>query len=673
MGVTESTKKRYAAFISYAHADEAMAARLHKALETYPVPKHLRAQGKTTKPIFRDVAELTAAHSLSEKIQEAVKGSRVLIVLCSPAAKASHWVNEEIRLFRSLHGDAAILSALIEGTPQSAFPDALVEGGREPLAAALGSDKAGFRLGVTQLAAGLLGTGLDDLVQRAVKRRNRILGAGLAASFLFSAAMGFTAYQAIDARNEAQTARGEAEGLIEYMIKDLKFKLEPVGRLDLLEGIGDKAVEYYNKQDIKQLSDDSLTRQAAARQVLAQVHLDAGRMEEAQKEIEASAALTREVLVRNPDDDEAIFAHAQSEYWVGSYYFRQGKFSEMEKPWREYNRLAQVLYQKDPKNFKWVMEAGWGQNNLGILARSSNELKYAEAAKENYLSAIAYFNEALVLLPDSAMAMNELANTLAGLAFSELGIGSAEVARKLKDEEFSLRNKMLKRDPANQVLRTDNLSTRADYLNRYFLKQGSDQMLEMQTLLDAYFEISISDKDNAQNALSFVRIAIENSESLSLERLVERRNKIERVLQMIALNGVKISLDRQLSIELFNARIEYLRGNVAVAEKLIQAVNEKLSALDTNENSYSPTYLTAFYRNQDIGQFSYAKAHAERYLQIVNSNYGELRYPTTSRDKIILYKYLELCDEIKPLANDLLARDFISKVEHQEMFCAEKQ
>jgi len=73
--VTNNTPK-YAAFISYAHADEQMAARLHKALETYPVPKHLRAQGKTTKPVFRDVAELTAAHSLSEKIQAAVKGSR---------------------------------------------------------------------------------------------------------------------------------------------------------------------------------------------------------------------------------------------------------------------------------------------------------------------------------------------------------------------------------------------------------------------------------------------------------------------------------------------------------------------------------------------------------------------------------------------------------------------
>ena len=176
------------------------------------------------------------------------------------------------------------------------------------------------------------------------------MGAGMAASLALSGVMGFTAYQAVDARNEAQTARGEAEGLVEYMIKDLKVKLEPVGRLDLLEGIGEKAVEYYGKQDIKTLSDDSLNRQAAARQVLAQVALDAGRMDEAQKEIEAAAALTREVLARNPDDTDAIFAHAQSEYWVGAYYRQQGKLAEMEKPLREYDRFCLLYTSPSPRD-----------------------------------------------------------------------------------------------------------------------------------------------------------------------------------------------------------------------------------------------------------------------------------------------------------------------------------
>ncbi len=70
----------YAAFISYAHADEKVAARLHEALETYDLPDGVVVNGRDSiTPIFRDVTELTAAHSLSEKIKD-------LIVLCSPAA-----------------------------------------------------------------------------------------------------------------------------------------------------------------------------------------------------------------------------------------------------------------------------------------------------------------------------------------------------------------------------------------------------------------------------------------------------------------------------------------------------------------------------------------------------------------------------------------------------------
>ena len=102
---------RYAAFISYAHEDEARAARLHKALETYRPPRELGAKREQLRPVFRDKAELTAHHSLPEKIHDAIKGSRWLIVLCSPAAKASHWVNEEIRLFAQIHGEENILCA----------------------------------------------------------------------------------------------------------------------------------------------------------------------------------------------------------------------------------------------------------------------------------------------------------------------------------------------------------------------------------------------------------------------------------------------------------------------------------------------------------------------------------------------------------------------------------
>ena len=189
-GLGVNSNYRYAAFISYAHSDEAVAKRIHNGLETYPLPKDMdaSARGKLT-PIFRDVTELTAHHSLTEKIRDAVKTSRFLIVLCSPAAKNSHWVNEEIKLFRKLHGEGAILAAIVDGDPDIAFPAALTEDGREPLAANM-TTREGFRFGITQLAASMLGVGLDRLVRRDSQRRRKRLQFITASALAFAGLMG---------------------------------------------------------------------------------------------------------------------------------------------------------------------------------------------------------------------------------------------------------------------------------------------------------------------------------------------------------------------------------------------------------------------------------------------------------------------------------------------------
>lgn len=660
MGPTENSKTRYAAFISYAHADEVMAARLHKALETYPVPKHLSAQGKATKPVFRDVAELTAAHSLSEKIKDAVKGSRVLIVLCSPAAKASHWVNEEVRLFRELHGDAAILSAIIEGTPETAFPAALVEGGREPLAAALSADRAGFKFGVTQLAAGMLGTGLDDLVQRAAKRRNRILGAGLAASLLFSGAMGFTAYQAVEARNEAQTARGEAEGLIEYMIKDLKFKLEPVGRLDLLEGIGDKAVEYYDKQDINQLSDDSLTRQAAARQVLAQVHLGAGRMEEAQKEIEAAAVLTREVLERNPDDRNAIYAHAQSEFWVGKYQFNQNLFSETEPYWQEYDRLAQKLYNLDPTNLSYIMEAAWSANALGAYHDRNRD--YLQAGLQ-YESAAKYARLAIEQAPNDPSPQKELANILAGQARSALYVKPFEEIDNLRQEESSIYNGLIADGSQNYDIIFDMNSTK---FSRYSELTRFREDVEIEQLNAAIQEFKMLVTYDSENSnwlrtyyfAQFLRLDYYSKlrDELNYMRFQEEFFRTQdKVLQVTASDDRYHDFLKELS------HIRY----VSISEGQDNANNAMIMLNKKNRNivgtSQTDAKIDAYlmWENYRRGHARDAAYFAQRYLAYPWVAFPE-QPPAVLTHKVIANEILGKCSTANSSAAKLIERNFVA-------------
>src|SRR5438270_9508914 len=120
----------YAAFISYRHADmdRRWAKWLHRALETYRVPRRLAAERGLPRRIgrcFRDEEELPASSNLSREIDAALERSRFLIVICSPRTPASEWVNREVERFREMGRGDRILALLTEGEPGESFPRAL--------------------------------------------------------------------------------------------------------------------------------------------------------------------------------------------------------------------------------------------------------------------------------------------------------------------------------------------------------------------------------------------------------------------------------------------------------------------------------------------------------------------------------------------------------------------
>jgi hypothetical protein len=104
----------YRAFISYAHSDGRLAARLHRRLEAFRLKPDT---GGRLRPIFRDRDELASSASLTLSIQQALDASAALIVVCSPAAVRSHWVNEEIRHFRARHPHLPVLAFVVAGDP----------------------------------------------------------------------------------------------------------------------------------------------------------------------------------------------------------------------------------------------------------------------------------------------------------------------------------------------------------------------------------------------------------------------------------------------------------------------------------------------------------------------------------------------------------------------------
>jgi hypothetical protein len=127
---------RYRAFLSYSHRDTAWGKWLHSALEGYRVDKDLLGRDtpvgrvpKTLRPIFRDREDFSAGHSLTEQTIAALEASQFLIVVCSPNAAQSPYVNEEIRRFKLLGRGDRVIPVIVDGEPgdraRECFPPAL--------------------------------------------------------------------------------------------------------------------------------------------------------------------------------------------------------------------------------------------------------------------------------------------------------------------------------------------------------------------------------------------------------------------------------------------------------------------------------------------------------------------------------------------------------------------
>jgi hypothetical protein len=187
---TQPATRSFGAFISYKRADEPFALLLEQSLERYTPPKGLNLPQRSLN-VFRDKEDLTGAE-YHEAIQKYLDESAKLIVLCSPHARSSPYVDEEIRRFAKARSPADIVAVMLSGIPnneagpgqeaQKAFPEALCELMATPLAVDYrGFDAARDRLDRGKfegawysLLANIYGVSRGDLEERDKKRQARL-------------------------------------------------------------------------------------------------------------------------------------------------------------------------------------------------------------------------------------------------------------------------------------------------------------------------------------------------------------------------------------------------------------------------------------------------------------------------------------------------------------------
>ena len=452
--LSDPTTILYSAFISHSHRDRAAATRIQRRLETYRLPRVLRGNhAARLRPVFRDRDELVAASDLDNELRAALIASDFLIVVCSPDAAASLWVKREIEVFRELKGDRNILAAIVRGNESNAFPPGLKHVGSDsrmhvPLAADFQRGRDGPRLALLKLVAPLAGVRLDALIRRDSQRRQRHLIAPIALALASIAILATLLVRAIEARHEADRQRTAAESLVEFMVGDLRTRLEPMGKLSVLDAIGDRALAYYQHYGrSSDLGADSIARRARVLRMVGDIETQQGNLLGALQNFRAAAESTAHLLELEPNDPQRIFDHAQSVYFIGSTALQRRHLSEAQRAFEQYRDLAERLVRLDPTNPAWQPEPGYAASNLGTALLERGRNLSAEVA---FRRAFDISKFALRKNPNSIELKYDLAQSYAWLADVLLRLGRFEEAMADREEEVNIYQAMLDKDSDNR-------------------------------------------------------------------------------------------------------------------------------------------------------------------------------------------------------------------------------
>jgi len=683
--------QRYWAFLSYSHDDADDADWLHEALEEFRVPPAL--VGKLTDmgpvpsrltPIFRDRHELAAAGDLGAEIEEALAGSRFLIVLCYPAAAQSRWTNKEIDSFKRHHPESCILAAIVDGEPfasdmpgrehEECFPAALrthydrrgrpTDKRAEPIAADLREGGDGRKLGLLKIVAGMLDLGLDDLVQRESHRRQRrlvILSGASVLGMLVSVGLAVTA---IESRDAARDQRREAEGLIGFMLGDLRDRLEPLGRLDVLDSVGARALKYYEKQDKEDLSDAALAQRSKALTLMGEIAQKRGDLNGALARYQEATASTAEAVRRVPDNPQNLYDHAQNVFWVGYIDYQRGNLDKAAAAFREYRRLADRMVALAPGNADYQLESISANTNLGTVLMDQRRYR---AAAEVYQRSLALTEALSAKDPSNKDYQGKLSNTLAWLADAREYSGQLDEALAHRQRQLTLLSRLWLANKGDTAIRRDELTARRAiarlFASRGKLPQALEQARNASTVVDwlAKTEPQNTEWMQAGAQANFERAGLEFAAGNIAEARSATMAACNAAARLIARDSSVTMWRTGLQIRCLRAKSRIALG-AGAADEAANLARQGLALARTEKNEVDRAFalaaaeLTLGDALKQAGQADAAHGAYERALGSWPKNVEER--PRELADHAILLRRLGLQDNARKLGERLAAMGY---------------
>ncbi|ROQ30575.1 winged helix-turn-helix domain-containing protein [Gallaecimonas pentaromativorans] len=426
------------------------------------------------------------------------------------------------------------------------------------------------------------------------------------------------------AEKRATEQRLAAENLLGYMVGQFADKLRGIGRMDLLDGISSKALDYFKSvsgSDEDHIGFDGRFQHGQTLEAIGEVAYSRGKTDEAKNALLAAQKELLPLLKQQPDNLELLKSLGANAFWLGQMRYDQADWSGAEKWFSQYLTYSQAMYDKNPNDSDAQIELSYAFSSIGSI----------EMKTHNYLDAIKNFKisislKELVLIKNKNMKLlSDIINTRSWLASAINSTGRIRESISIYKEN--------RRDFIGSELENNAYAlTKISYnLEKMSLTTSNFDPDEAESLINealAYIRKAISlDKENIEWIQDEFRYEIEKisyasqskKSELTLEKIIALTSRLEEK------NNV---YDKDFS-ERMKPRIYYITSEYYTQENKKEKAIYFIDKAIKNEKKLKSKYSDSSFHSAEL-----AKSYLKKAM-LFKSNNHEYKYECENAKDIL--------------------------------------
>jgi len=286
---------------------------------------------------------------------------------------------------------------------------------------------------------------IDSSLKR-VRLGERIRMAAICAICLLAVLAAALGLAARGAQLKAEAHRKEAEGLMGYMLREFVSSLRPLGRLDLLNSVSERAESYLSSTG----AGDAATQlqRAESLQLIAEVESARGHRDKAASTLHTAYTMLTELDQGKSAERPLLLALAGNASQQGEL-LMDSKDLDGALRWMEQQlAYAQRAAEARPDDRDLWIQVAYAHNGIGsVLLRQGK----SEQAAVHQAASLAQRRRALAQDPGNRKLKGDLANNLSWLAETRKTLGQFDAAMALFREEETLLSGILQAAPEESM------------------------------------------------------------------------------------------------------------------------------------------------------------------------------------------------------------------------------